>query len=167
MNNNIYLQVFILLLGLPTLGYVIYKIQSDERQRLSLLVKLEENNRRYIFNQGTEVVVTNPEHVIGNSIVNLQQASEFIENISEGKYTAQWTGLSEANQELNKTSLAGRLTNMRAQLEQMKREEERRFRHKEADANEAPGQRQVVRRRGPRLPWNRLFQEVGNGSTAR
>jgi putative methionine-R-sulfoxide reductase with GAF domain len=126
-NNNLYLQVFILLIGLPTLGYVIYKIQSDERQRLSLLVKLEENNRRYIFNPGTEVAVTNPEHVIGNSIVNLQQASEFIENISEGKYTAQWTGLSEANQELNKTSLAGRLTNMRAQLEQMKREEERRL----------------------------------------
>ncbi|WP_079688599.1 hypothetical protein [Ohtaekwangia koreensis] len=126
-NNNLYLQVFILLIGLPTLGYIIYKVQSDDRQRLSLLVKLEENNRRYIFNPGTEVAVTDPEHVIGNSIVNLQQASEFIENISEGKYTAQWTGLCEANQELNKTSLAGRLTNMRAQLEQMKREEERRL----------------------------------------
>jgi GAF domain-containing protein len=38
-----------------------------------------------------------------------------------------WEGLNAANEELNKTSLAGRLTNMRERLEQMKREEERRL----------------------------------------
>lgn len=126
-NNNLYLQAFILLIGLPTLGFVIYKIQTDDRQRQSLLLKLEENNRKYIFNPGTTIEVANQERVIEDSIVNLQQASEFIENIAEGKYTAQWTGLSDANEALNKNSLAGRLTNMRAQLEQMKREEERRL----------------------------------------
>jgi hypothetical protein len=126
-NNNLYLQVFILLIGLPTLGYIIYKLQSDDRQRFALLTKLEENNRRYIFNPGTAVAATDPEQVIESSIANLQQASEFIENISVGKYTIQWEGLSDANEELNKTSLAGRLTNMRERLEQMKREEERRL----------------------------------------
>jgi CHASE3 domain sensor protein len=126
-NSNLYLQVFILLIGLPTLGYVIYRIQSDDRQRLLLLAKLEENNRRYIFNPGTTMEATDQERVIENSIANLQQASEFIENIAEGKYTAEWTGLNDANAVLNKTSLAGRLTNMRAQLEQMKRDEERRL----------------------------------------
>ncbi|WP_333820333.1 GAF domain-containing protein [Ohtaekwangia sp.] len=126
-NNNLYLQAFILLIGLPTLGFVIYKIQNDDRQRQLLLMKLEENNRKYIFDPGTAIEATNPEKVIGNSIVNLQQANEFIENIAEGKYTAEWTGLNDANEALNKTSLAGRLTNMRAQLKQMKREEERRL----------------------------------------
>ena len=126
-NSNLYLQAFILMIGLPTLGYVIYKIQSDEKQRLLLLAKLEENNRKYIFNPGTAVAATNPEQVIDNSIVNLQQASEFIENISEGKYTAEWAGLNNINESLNETSLAGRLTNMREQLKQMKREEERRL----------------------------------------
>lgn len=126
-NNNLYLQAFILLIGLPTLGYVVYKLQRDERQRQSLLLNLEENNRKYIFNPGTAIAATDAEQVIGSSIVNLQQASEFIENIAEGKYTAEWVGLNEANEELNKTSLAGRLSNMRAQLEHMKREEERRL----------------------------------------
>lgn len=126
-NNNLYLQAFILLIGLPTLGFVAYKLQSDERQRQSLLMKLDENNRRYIFNPGTTAAATDAEQVIGSSIVNLQQASEFIENISEGNYTTEWEGLSDANAALNETSLAGRLTNMRAQLEQMKREEERRL----------------------------------------
>jgi CHASE3 domain sensor protein len=126
-NNNLYLQAFTLLIGLPTLGFVIYKIQTDDRQRQALLLKLEENNRRYIFNPGTAVEATDQERVIEDSIVNLQQASEFIENITDGKYTAEWTGLNDANESLNKTSLAGRLTNMRAQLAQMKRDEERRL----------------------------------------
>ena len=126
-NNNLYLQIFILLIGLPTLGYVVYKIQSDEQQRLLLLKELEENNRKYIFNSGTPLVFNDPKHVIKNSIVNLQQASEFIENISEGNYTAEWTGLNNDNEALNETSLAGLLTNMREQLKQMKREEERRL----------------------------------------
>ncbi|WP_333820335.1 GAF domain-containing protein [Ohtaekwangia sp.] len=126
-NNNLYLQAFILLIGLPTLGFVIYKMRNDERQRQSLLMKLEENNRRYIFDPGTAIEASNAEEIIGNSIVNLQQASEFIENIAEGKYTTEWAGLNDANESRNKTSLAGRLTNMREQLKQLKREEERRL----------------------------------------
>ncbi|HEY8938354.1 MAG TPA: GAF domain-containing protein [Cyclobacteriaceae bacterium] len=126
-NNNLYLQIFTLLIGLPTLGYVVYKIKSDYQQRLSLLTKLEENNRRYIFNPGTAVAATDAEQVIENSITNFQQASEFIENIADGKYTAEWAGLNETNGELNEANLAGRLTNMREQLKQMKRDEERRL----------------------------------------
>ncbi len=126
-NNNLYLQAIILLIGLPTMGYVIYKIQHDDRQRLSLLAKLMQNNRKYIFNSGTTIAIDDPEEVIENSIENLQQASEFIENIANGKYTAEWAGLNASNVALNETSLAGRLTYMREQLKQMKRDEERRL----------------------------------------
>jgi CHASE3 domain sensor protein/GAF domain-containing protein len=126
-NNNLYLQLFTLLIGAPTLGYVILKIRKDERERLSLLVQLEENNRKYIFNPGTELIVTDPKQVIHDSIINLQQASEFIENISEGNYTAAWSGLNNDNKALNETNLAGRLSNMCDQLKHLKREEERRL----------------------------------------
>ena len=126
-NNNLYLQIVILLIGLPTLGYIVFKIRNDESMRLALITELEENNRKYIFNPGTALEINNPKQIIENSILNFQQASEFIENISDGKYTAEWKELNAENLALNETNLAGRLTNMREQLKQMKREEERRL----------------------------------------
>ncbi|HEY9004849.1 MAG TPA: GAF domain-containing protein [Ohtaekwangia sp.] len=126
-NNNLYLQAFILLIGLPTLGYVVYKIRNDNRSRSTLLIELDQNNRKYVFNPGTDQTITDPKKVIESSIVNLQQASEFIESISQGKYGIEWNGLNDENEPLNETNLAGRLTNMRDQLKQMKREEERRL----------------------------------------
>lgn len=126
-NNNLYLQLFTLLVGVPTLGYVIYKIRNDERERFSLLTELDENNRKYIFNPGTSLTLSDPKQIIHSSIVNFQQASTFIENIAAGKYTAEWSGLNQDNETLNETNLAGRLSNMRDQLQQMKREEERRL----------------------------------------
>ncbi len=126
-SNNLYLQLFTLLIGLPTLGFVIHKIRNDDRERHALLQQLEENNRKYIFNPGTPLVLNDPKQVIHDSIINLQQASTFIENISEGKYTAEWSGLNDDNKTLNETNLAGRLNNMREQLKLMKRDEERRL----------------------------------------
>jgi len=126
-NNNLYLQLLTLLIGLPTLGYVIHKIRNDDRERRALLQQLEENNRKYIFNPGTPLVLNDPKQVIHDSIVNLQQASAFIENISEGKYTVEWSGLDNSNKTLNETNLAGRLNNMRDQLKLLKRDEERRL----------------------------------------
>lgn len=126
-NNNIYLQFFILIVSLPTLGFVIYKIRKDNRERFSLLTELEENNRKYVFNPGTSSYSNDQKQLIEHSIKNLQQASEFIENISEGRYDTTWTELSDANKALNEMNLAGRLTRMRDQLKQMKKEEERRL----------------------------------------
>jgi putative methionine-R-sulfoxide reductase with GAF domain len=126
-NNNIYLQFFILIVSLPTLGFIVYKIRKDNRERYSLLRELEENNRKYVFNPGTESYSNDQKQLIEHSIKNLQQASEFIESISEGRYDTTWTELSEANKNLNEVNLAGRLSRMRDQLKQMKREEERRL----------------------------------------
>lgn len=125
-NSNIYLQFFILIVSLPTLGFVIYKIRNDNRERFSLLKELEENNRKYVFNPGTSTYANDQKQLIEHSIRNLQQASEFIENISEGRYDTAWTELSDTNRTLNEMNLAGRLTRMRDQLKQMKKEEERR-----------------------------------------
>jgi putative methionine-R-sulfoxide reductase with GAF domain len=126
-NNNIYLQFFILIVSLPTLGFVIFKIRRDNGERFSLLKELEENNRKYVFNPGTATYSNDQKQLIEHSIKNLQQASEFIENISEGRYDTTWTELSDSNKTLNEMNLAGRLTRMRDQLKQMKKEEERRL----------------------------------------
>ncbi|HTJ52953.1 MAG TPA: GAF domain-containing protein [Cyclobacteriaceae bacterium] len=126
-NDNIYLQIFILIVSLPTLGFIVFKIKNDNRARQGLLKELEENNRKYVFNPGTEVDFHNPKELIEHSIKNLQQASEFIEHISEGQYDTDWPELNHDNKNLNGTNLAGRLTRMRDQLKQLKKEEERRL----------------------------------------
>ena len=126
-NDNIYLQIFILIVSLPTLGLIVFKIKNDNKSRQGLLKELEENNRKYVFNPGTEVDFHNPKELIEHSIKNLQQASEFIEHISEGQYDTDWPELNHDNKNLNGTNLAGRLTRMRDQLKQLKKEEERRL----------------------------------------
>jgi hypothetical protein len=127
MDNNLYLQFFILLLGLPTLVFVILKIKKDTRARIRLLKELEQNNRHYVFNPGKQVEFHSQEEVIEHSIRNFQNASEFIDSISHGEYSIAWPELNEANEPLNENNLAGRLTKMRDQLKQFKKEEEKRL----------------------------------------
>jgi len=125
--NNLYLQCFMFLVALPTLSFIVVKIKRDNQARQKLLTQLEANNRKYIFDPGSEVQFSNQESMIEHSIQNLQQASEFIEHISDGDYAAEWKGLNEANKAVNEGSLAGRLTDMRDQLKLMKQEEEARL----------------------------------------
>ncbi len=127
MDNNLYLQFFILLIGLPTLMFVLSKIKKDTRERIRLLKELELNNRQYVFNPGEHVEFHSQEEVIEHSIRNFQNASEFIDNISHGEYTIAWPELDASNQTLNENNLAGRLTKMRDQLKQFKKEEEKRL----------------------------------------
>ncbi len=125
--NNLYLQFFLLVIGLPTLVFVVIKIKTDNSSRQKLLNELEENNRKYVFNPGTEIHFNNHQELVENSIRNLQHASEFIEHIADGNYSTEWASLNEENKAINETSLAGRLTKMRDQLRQLKREEEMRL----------------------------------------
>lgn len=127
MDSTLYLQVFILLLGLPTLVFVVVKIKRDNRDRLKLLQDLERNNRQYVFNPGEHVEFHSQEEVIEHSIRNFQNASEFIDSISHGEYTIAWPELDDTNLALNENNLAGRLTKMRDQLKQIKKEEEKRL----------------------------------------
>jgi CHASE3 domain sensor protein len=125
--NNLYLQLFLLLFGLPTLAFIVIKINNDNHSRQKLLTELEENNRKYVFNPGTTIRFNDHQELVEHSIRNLQHASEFIEHIADGNYSTEWATLNEENKALNETSLAGRLTKMRDQLRLMKREEETRL----------------------------------------
>jgi hypothetical protein len=116
-----------MLIGLPTLVFVVTKIKKDNRERLKLLQDLERNNRQYVFNPGEHVEFHSQEEVIEHSIRNFQNASEFIDSISHGEYTIAWPELDDTNLPLNENNLAGRLTKMRDQLKQIKKEEEKRL----------------------------------------
>lgn len=125
--NNLYLQFFLLVVGLPTLVFIVVKIKTDNLGRQKILTELDENNRKYVFNPGADIHFKSHQELVENSIRNLQHASEFIEHIANGDYSTEWTALTEENKAVNETSLAGRLTKMRDQLKQLKREEEMRL----------------------------------------
>ncbi|GAA5025424.1 hypothetical protein GCM10011506_10060 [Marivirga lumbricoides] len=116
MQNNIIIQVAMVLLGIPAIGLVLYKVNKDGERRQNLLKELAENNSKYLFNSGKKIEKITAENVIEGSINQLQKASDFINKISEGNLEVTWEGLNEENRQLNEISLAGRLSVMRDKM---------------------------------------------------
>lgn len=127
MNRNVFFQVILLLLAVPSIISVIYRIRRDTKARKRLLLGFEESNRKYMFHPGTDLQDENAEIIIGSSITNLQKASRFIKSIANGDYTASWEGLNEENSALNQENLSGDLIKMRDQMRKVKEADEKRI----------------------------------------
>lgn len=127
LNRNIIIQLILLFLGIPSLAFVIYITNKEVKDRRNLLLELEENNRKFLFEPGSEVAINDPKEVIDNSINNFKKASEFIKGITSKNYEVQWEGLTSANRSSNENNLAGELVKMRDQMQLAKQEDERRF----------------------------------------
>jgi CHASE3 domain sensor protein len=124
--SNRFVQVLLILLGLPTLFWIFYRIRRDDRERDRLLLDLEKNNRRYLFDSGLEVE-RDARTILQTSITNLQQASNFVSEISTGNYAVEWKGLNGTNEKRNKDNLAGKLVYMRDEMKRIKEEDQRRI----------------------------------------
>ncbi|AHM63507.1 gaf domain protein [Flammeovirgaceae bacterium 311] len=122
-----YIQLLLLIIGVPTLIFMIVRITHDSRARKALFVELEKNNREYIFNPGTPLEVNDEREVINNSILNFKKASTFISEISAGNLKVDWEELNDHNQALNQQNLTGELINMREKMKQLKEEDGRRM----------------------------------------
>ncbi len=125
-SRNAWVQWLLLLIGVPTLGWIFYKLGKDERQRRALLLDLERNNRLYLFNDG-ERDQEEAKVILNSSIENLQKASSFVNQISEGNYDVVWDGMNASNAELNQSNLAGRLVYMRDEMKKVKEEDRKRM----------------------------------------
>jgi hypothetical protein len=120
------LQVILLIVGVPTLLFMIFRIMKDKKERSLLFVELEKNNREYLFNPGTTLDVKNEKEVIQDSINNFKRAAQFINQISMGNYQVNWDGLSSKNESVNKSNLAGELIHMKEKMISLKAEDEKR-----------------------------------------
>jgi hypothetical protein len=127
LSRNIIIQIILVLIGIPSLGFVIYITNKEAKDRKNLISELEENNRKFLFDPGTELQVSNPKEVIENSISNFKKASEFIKGITSKNYSVQWMGLDQSNSANNNNNIAGELVKMRDQMKLAKQEDERRF----------------------------------------
>lgn len=126
LQRNMMVQILLVVFGLPTLGLVLFNLKKQKKNRELLLENLKENNEKYLFNDGSKEKKEEVE-ILENSIVNLQRASEFVNQISEGNYNVQWENINEENAALNKDNLAGRLILMREQMKKVKIEDTKRL----------------------------------------
>lgn len=124
--RNSVVQALLFVIGLPTLVFLIFKLNKQEVTRKSLLLNLDDNNRKFLFDAGNDRS-EDAKEILENSILNLQKASDFVNQISEGNYQVQWEGLNKENSSLNEHNLAGRLLQMREQMRKVKEEDERRL----------------------------------------
>jgi CHASE3 domain sensor protein len=127
LDRNVIFQVFLILLTIPTLIAVMYRIRRDARNRKKLLADFEQNNRQYMFDSGTELPADNPQVIIQSSIRNLKKASSFVKDIAAGNYSVNWEGLNADNGKLNQDNLAGDLIKMRDQMKKVKELDEKRI----------------------------------------
>jgi len=125
-NGNITLQVLLFLIGIPSLYLIFYKIRKHESNIQALQLDLENNNRKYVFDPGTERE-DDLASTMKTSIDNLKKASVFIEKITKGESDVSWPGMNEQNASYNKDNLSGTLIYMRDQMRQIKEEDENRM----------------------------------------
>lgn len=121
------MQFLLGLIGIPTLTFMIIRIIHDEKARKKLFEELDTNNRKYLFDPGTEVELNDERQVINSSILNFKRAASFISQISAGNLKVDWEGLDESNKEFNKTNLAGELIQMREKMAQIKIQDAKRI----------------------------------------
>jgi hypothetical protein len=124
--DNLYFQIALLVISLPSICLVIYKLRREGTLRNRLLARLHDNNRTYLFDVGNTEATTSDESIIETSIQNLQKANNFISEIAAGNFDVNWDGLTPENRSLNNKNLAGKLVEMRDIMISVKAEDEKR-----------------------------------------
>ncbi|MDZ7607880.1 MAG: GAF domain-containing protein [Cyclobacteriaceae bacterium] len=117
-------QFIYLLLCLPILSLTISSLIKGKRNREQLFAKLNESNRKYIFNDGADGDDKDESAIINHLITNLSKASAFIGQIADGNYKASWDGFNDKDTSLNKENIAGKLLTMREQMKKVKAEDD-------------------------------------------
>jgi len=124
--SNTVFQVLLFLFMVPSLYLIFYRIRKQQENTRALLLDLEHNNRKYVFDPGTEVI-EDLGAIMNTSIDNLKNAAVFIGKITRGEYDAAWPNMSEKNAALNQQNLSGTLINMKDQMKRIREEDENRI----------------------------------------
>jgi len=113
--QNTIVQLLLLLIGLPTLIFIVIKLRRDEKNRTALLMNLRDNNKKYLFNDG-DTRFRGAAKILNGSIENLKKAANYVRKVASGEFDVEWEGMTDENRELNKKNLAGQLIEMKKQM---------------------------------------------------
>jgi putative methionine-R-sulfoxide reductase with GAF domain len=125
-SGSVWTMVALLLISVPTMGFVVFKLQQSKKNRKDLFIELEQNNRKYNFDPGTPIQISNEYELVESYINNSKKAAEFINHVANGEYNVDWEGLNDDIRPRNQDNLAGALVRMRDQMKRVKIEEEKR-----------------------------------------
>jgi len=114
--QNTIVQLLLLLIGLPTLIFVLLKLRKEHKDRTALLINLRENNKKYLFNDG-DIRFRGAAKILNGSIENLKKAAHYVRKVASGEYDVQWEGMTDENKDLNQENLAGQLIEMKKQMQ--------------------------------------------------
>ena len=125
--NNIILGIVMVLLGLPSIAIVIFKLRNQAKERRALLLSLRENNERYVFKLDAQTQLDDAATIVNTSIENLRNATNFVTELSEGNLEAAWPNFTEKNQSFNVQNLSGKLVQLKQNLKSIRIEDEKRI----------------------------------------
>jgi hypothetical protein len=124
--SNTIVQLLLLLVGLPTLIFILIKLKREGVSRDKLLLNLRENNKKYVFDDG-DFEFRGAAKILNSSIENFKKAAQYVDKVSTGDYEVQWEGLDQENESLNKENLAGRLIKMKQRMQQVDEQNRKRI----------------------------------------
>ncbi len=118
-------QGMLLLIGIPILVVIIFRLWHDKKMRWQLLEQLDNSNRKFVYNDGHTRDNQEVGKIIGHLTQNLEKVVGFIRNL--GREKLDWTELSVEQKGLNENTLVGELLKMQEKLDQIKQEDELRL----------------------------------------
>ena len=124
MNFILFVQILLILISVPILTLAFRKLSKDEKVRNGLFKYLIDSNKKYLYDDGSEIEIKDEDTVISNLINNLKKAAGFINSIAKGDYNINWSGLEGKAQDLNKESIAGELILMRNKMLDAKQQDD-------------------------------------------
>ena len=119
-------QIILFIVGIPTLIYTVLNLIKSQQRRVALFSRLDQQNRKLIFDSGMAIDIEDENQVINDIMTNLNKSATFIKSIAQGDLAAKWEGFSQANSEVNNENISGALLVMR---DGMKERQEEAVRH--------------------------------------
>jgi PAS domain S-box-containing protein len=119
-----FLQLVVLLAGVPVLLILLMQLRKSRKKLLGLNQEIDESNRKYVFNTMEDVDLENEQEIKTRLLDNLKQATEFIQQVSNGNYAIRWEGINDKNRSANRENIAGELIRMREQMKEVKEKDE-------------------------------------------
>ena len=113
--------------GITLLVLAAHRSKQIQRFRIQLMSDLASSRQQYLFNEKDEIDLADERAVVEQLTGNLRQAVDFTRKVAQGASEVAWPGMNDDNRKLNQTTLAGELTLMREQMEQVRADDQRRL----------------------------------------
>lgn len=123
--DNAIIQVILLVLSVPILLNASRSLRNEVKNRKSLLVGLQENNKTFLFDDG-QPFESAADRVVGQTIARFRKVFDIIRMLSAGDFNAVRDAVPSELREKNQSSMVGLLAELNDRLEANENERLRR-----------------------------------------